>query len=76
MEGMGQGFCDDSNEVLVIKKHDDGGMGLKVVQNCVTSFMDDPLLKQTKTNLTVDEPKLKHRKHLLATLNNLTLSTF
>ncbi len=36
----GQGFCDSS---LRNKKRDDGGWGSKIVQNSVTSFMDDPL---------------------------------
>ena len=38
--GMGQVFCDDSTKASVIKRVTIGGRG---VQNCVTSFMDDPL---------------------------------
>ena len=43
LRGMGQGFCDDSIMVLVTKCMTRGEAELKIVQNCVTSFMDDPL---------------------------------
>ena len=41
---------------------DDGGGGLKIVKNCVTSFMDDPLSKSlihvivTMTPTTTEAP--------------------
>ena len=34
--------CDDSSKVLVINALRRGGGGLKMVKNCVASFMDDP----------------------------------
>ena len=38
--GGGQGFCDGSTKALVIQSVT---MGVsKIVENCVTSFMDDP----------------------------------
>ena len=37
-----QGFCDDN---IKNKKHADGGGMSKIVQNCVTLFMDDPYHK-------------------------------
>ena len=42
--GGGQGFCDDSTKVLVIKRVTMGELVPKIVPNCVTSFifMDDP----------------------------------
>ena len=39
----GLGFCDDSTEALVIKRVTIRGRLSKIVLNCVTSFMDDPL---------------------------------
>ena len=43
--GGGQGFCDDSTQALVIKRVTIGGMGVsKIVQKCVTSFIDDPFM--------------------------------
>ena len=39
---LGQGFCDHSVEALILKCVTMGGGGLKIVQNYVTSFMDDP----------------------------------
>ena len=43
-ERGGQGFCDDSAKALeyYIKSVTMGEEGSKYVQNCVTSFMDDP----------------------------------
>ena len=42
--GRGQGFRDDITKALVIKRVTmGGGEGSKIVQNCVTSFMDVPL---------------------------------
>jgi hypothetical protein len=41
----GQGFCDNSTKAIVLKSVTIwGGGGSKNVKNCVTSFMDDPLL--------------------------------
>ena len=41
--GGGIIFCDGSNKALVIKSvTKGGGGGVNIVQNCVTSFMDDP----------------------------------
>ena len=36
----GQGFYEGSEYALLLKKHCNGGGGRKIVQNCVTSFMD------------------------------------
>ena len=44
--GGGKGFFDDSTKALVIKPVTMGGGGSKIFQNCVTSFIDDPLLVQ------------------------------
>ena len=44
IEGRIQRFCDDSTNALVIKSGKRGG-GAKIGQNCLTSFMDDPLTK-------------------------------
>ena len=41
--GGGQGFCDDSTKTLVVKRVTMEGGVSKIVQNCVTSFMDNPL---------------------------------
>ena len=42
-EGLGgQEFCDDNTKALVIKSVTMGG-GVKIVENCMTSFMYDPL---------------------------------
>ena len=51
--GGGQGFCDASNKALVIKSVTKGGglLGSIIVQNCVTSFMDDIWLILVKLKL-------------------------
>ena len=60
-EGGDQGFCDDSPKALVIKCVAMGnvlrweGCVSKIVQNCVTSFMDD-LLEETN-NITCKIPQ-------------------
>ena len=38
----GPEFCDDSANALVLKSVMVGEVGSKMVQNCVTSFTDDP----------------------------------
>ena len=45
-----QGFCDDRTKALVMKRVTDdwGRGGSKIIQNCVTSFMDDPQGKLVK----------------------------
>ena len=40
-EGFKEGLCDDSTKALVIKS--DGRRESKIAQNCVTSFMNNPL---------------------------------
>ena len=45
--GGGQGFRDNSTKALVITHATMGDGGSKIVQKCVTSFVDDPLLKNT-----------------------------
>ena len=39
----GQGFCDNSTKALVINTVTMGEGGSKIVQNCMTLFMDEPL---------------------------------
>ncbi len=46
LRGRGHGFCDSSTKASVIKSVTMGGGGSKNVQNCVTSFMDDPYGKK------------------------------
>ena len=41
LRGRGQGFCDYNTKALALKTKTMGGGGLKIVHNCVTSFMDD-----------------------------------
>ncbi len=39
-----QGFCDNSTKASVMKKVQRKGEGSKNVQNCGTSFMEDPFM--------------------------------
>ena len=43
--GRGQGLCDGSSNALVIISVTMGRGGSKIVPNCVTSFIDDPFLR-------------------------------
>ncbi len=40
--GGSQGILDNSTNAFVVKSVTMGGVGSKHVQNCMTSFMDDP----------------------------------
>ena len=52
--GGSQGFRDDSTMALVMKSviMAGGARGVRFVQNCVTSYMDDPLIKNHKLPLS------------------------
>ncbi len=45
MKSLYQRFRDNSIKALVLKSVTMGRRGVKIIQNCVTSFMDDPQLQ-------------------------------
>ncbi len=52
--GRGQEFCDNSTKASVIKSLTIGGRGVKNVQNCATSFKDDPKVGNPLISYNID----------------------
>jgi hypothetical protein len=59
-----QRFCDNST---ITEERDKGGGGLKIIQNCVKSFMDDALyikLKFVSVKIYTKNSEIKFRKSI------------